>query len=181
MRDVLHPDERGIQAVFAAIFLLIVVGGVIDLVLDRPATLASPHVVFEVAMIIVSVAAAAYLANGWASTRRDLSASVVEAELRQQERDEWKQRAGAVLRGLGAEVASQFDAWSLTEAERRVALMLLKGYSHKRVAKVTGTSERTVRQHSVSVYRKAGLAGRAELAGFFLDPLMLPDGMERVT
>jgi DNA-binding CsgD family transcriptional regulator len=64
----------------------------------------------------------------------------------------------------------------LTPTERRIALLLLKGYSHKRMARVTGTSERTVRQHSVAVYRKAGLSGRAELAGFFLDPLMLPDG-----
>ena len=56
--------------------------------------------------------------------------------------------------------------------------MLLKGFSHKRIARHTETSERTVRQHSVAVYRKSGLAGRAELAGFFLEALLLP---ERVT
>ena len=50
-------------------------------------------------------------------------------------------------------------------------LMLLQGHSHKRIARQTGTNERTARQHSVSVYRKAGLAGRAELAGFFLEGL----------
>jgi hypothetical protein len=32
-------------------------------------------------------------------------------------------------------------------------------------------SERTVRQHAVAVYRKAGVAGRAELAAFFLSGL----------
>jgi hypothetical protein len=31
-----------------------------------------------------------------------------------------------------------------------------------------------VRQHAVSVYRKSGLAGRAELSAFFLEDLMLP-------
>jgi hypothetical protein len=32
-----------------------------------------------------------------------------------------------------------------------------------------------VRQHAVSVYQKAGLGGRAELAAFFLQDLMLPE------
>jgi hypothetical protein len=32
----------------------------------------------------------------------------------------------------------------------------------------------TVRQHAVAVYRKSGLAGRAELSAFFLEDLLLP-------
>ncbi len=35
-------------------------------------------------------------------------------------------------------------------------------------------SERTVRQHAIAVYSKSGLAGRAELAAFFLEDLLLP-------
>jgi hypothetical protein len=31
-----------------------------------------------------------------------------------------------------------------------------------------------VRQHAVSVYRKSGLAGRAELAAFFFEDMLLP-------
>ena len=41
-------------------------------------------------------------------------------------------------------------------------------------AAVLDRSERTVRQHAVSVYRKSGLAGRAELSAFFLEDLLLP-------
>jgi len=55
--------------------------------------------------------------------------------------------------------------------------MLLKGFSHKRIARTTQTSERTVRQHSVSIYKKSGLAGRAELSGFFLELLLLPEDL----
>lgn len=36
------------------------------------------------------------------------------------------------------------------------------------------TSERTVRQQALSVYRKAKLAGRAELSAFFLEDLLAP-------
>ena len=53
-------------------------------------------------------------------------------------------------------------------------MFLLKGYSHKQIAALTERSERTVRQHAVSVYRKSGLGGRAELSAFFLEDLLLP-------
>jgi DNA-binding NarL/FixJ family response regulator len=69
---------------------------------------------------------------------------------------------------------AQFTAWGLTAAEREVAVLLLKGLGHKQIAGRTGRSERTVRQHAVAVYRKSGLGGRAELAAFFLDDLILP-------
>lgn len=44
-------------------------------------------------------------------------------------------------------------------------------------AAATGPSTRVAigpRQHTVSVYRKPGLAGRAELAAFSLEDLLLP-------
>jgi hypothetical protein len=44
-----------------------------------------------------------------------------------------------------------------------------------RRALTAGRSERTVRQHAVSVYEQSGIGGRAELAAFFLQGL-LPDG-----
>lgn len=68
----------------------------------------------------------------------------------------------------------QFDAWALTPAEKETALFLLKGYSHKETAAMTNRSERTARQHAVSVYRKSGLSGRAELAAFFFEDMLLP-------
>jgi DNA-binding NarL/FixJ family response regulator len=96
-------------------------------------------------------------------------------DARGQERDAWRDRAREALEGLGDAIDEQFRAWELTAAEREVALLLLKGYSHKQVAKATDRGERTARQHAASVYQKAGLAGRAELAGYFLEDLMLPD------
>lgn len=168
-------DGREISLILAAIFALVVIGGVVDLVLDQPARLLSAHVIFEVLMIALSLSAATYLARGWYTTGVRLTEARRESERLSRERSEWQDTASALLSGLGAAIARQFDAWALTPTERRVALMLLKGHSHKRIARLTETSERTVRQHSVAVYRKSGLAGRAELAGFFLDSLMLPD------
>ena len=66
------------------------------------------------------------------------------------------------------------DRWSLTPAERDVALLQLKGLRHKEIADLRKTSERTVRQQALAVYRKSGLNGRNDLAAFFLEDLLLP-------
>jgi DNA-binding CsgD family transcriptional regulator len=82
---------------------------------------------------------------------------------------------GQALAGLGRAIDRQFRAWQLTPTEREVALLLLQGHGHKWIAAQTRRSERTVRQHAVAVYEKAGLGGRAELAAFFLQDLIVPD------
>ena len=86
----------------------------------------------------------------------------------------WRDEARDALRGLGVSIGKQFQRWDLTPAEREVALLLLKGLSHKEAARVRGVSERTVRQQAREVYRKAGLAGRSELSAFFLEDLLVP-------
>ena len=99
-----------------------------------------------------------------------------ERDLRAQEREsqQWRQEARNALEGLGAAIDREFAKWSLTEAERDVALLLLKGLSHKEVAAARHTSEGTVRQQSLAIYRKAGLTSRSSLAAFFLEGLSLP-------
>lgn len=62
----------------------------------------------------------------------------------------------------------------LSPAERQIALLLLKGLSHKEIAQIRLVSETTVRQQARSLYRKAGLSGRNDLAAFFLEDLLGP-------
>jgi DNA-binding CsgD family transcriptional regulator len=180
------PDDEGPAATFqgplapvlAAFLGLVVLGGTIDLILDRPASWLSLHVAFEVAMVLVSLGFAVALFNGWrrtaaelGSTRESLEVSRRDLAARVAERDDWRRRAEGALASLSTAIDEQFDAWKLTRAEREVALMLLKGDGHKQAAARLGRSERTVRQHAVEVYRKSGLQGRAELAAFFLQDL----------
>ena len=79
-----------------------------------------------------------------------------------------------LLKGLSAAIDAQFERWGLTAAEREVALLLLKGLSHKEIAVVREASVLTVRQQARSVYAKANLSGRAALSAFFLEDLLLP-------
>jgi DNA-binding CsgD family transcriptional regulator len=86
----------------------------------------------------------------------------------------WRTESRSLLQGLGAAIEQQFGRWNLTEAEREVALLLLKGLSTKEVAAVRAASERTVREQARAVYAKAGLTGRAALSAFFLEDLLAP-------
>ena len=86
----------------------------------------------------------------------------------------WRAEARSLLNGLGEAIEAQFTRWNLTEAEREVALLLLKGLSLKEVAAVRATSERTIRAQARSLYGKAGLTGRAALSAFFLEDLLSP-------
>ena len=86
----------------------------------------------------------------------------------------WRREMAAHLRELGAAIQAQFEAWRLTPAEQEVGLFLLKGFSHKEIARLRRTTEATIRQQAVAVYQKASLNGRAELSAFFLEELLLP-------
>jgi DNA-binding NarL/FixJ family response regulator len=78
------------------------------------------------------------------------------------------------LKGLGQAIDTQFVKWGLTEAEREIGLLLLKGLSHKEIALMRQSSERTVRRQASSIYSKASLSGRAALSSYFLEDLLPP-------
>lgn len=169
------------RGVLLVVLGLVVVGGITDLVLDRPPTLLSAHVLVELGLVALSFGTAVVLWRGWRNTGRELDEARIELDgtrrtlaERQAERDAWKEQADAALVGFGGEIGRKFTAWGLTPAEGEVAMGLLKGLGHKEIAARSGRSERTVRQHAVAVYQKAGLGGRAELAAFFLGELRIP-------
>jgi DNA-binding CsgD family transcriptional regulator len=132
------------------------------------------HIALELAIMALALAGAAGLAWHLFAARR--RAELLAGRLRQAEQEFERFRAEARdhLQGLAVAIDRQLERWSLSPAEREVALLLLKGLSHKEIAGVRATSERTVRQQALVVYRKAGLGGRAELSAFFLEDLLLP-------
>ena len=109
------------------------------------------------------------------SRQRDEHVKVIrDLELARVQGQRWRSEARSYLDGLGQAIEGQFSRWNLTEAEREVALLMLKGLSHKEIATVRAVSERTVREQSRSVYSKSGLTGRAGLSAFFLEDLLAP-------
>lgn len=167
-------NQERLQLILAVAMIAIVVGGTIDLILDQPEHWLSFHVVFEMLMIAGALAMVTTLWLGWWRNVRSVEELQRSLKERKDERDAWRRSAEDALDGMSRAIDRQFAVWDLTPAEREIALFLLKGHSHKAIAKRTGRSPQTVRQHAASAYRKAELTGRAELSAFFLEDLMLP-------
>ena len=175
--------ERGGGLGSIVLFALIAALMATDVTIEFRSGVAVALQTFEI--IIFSLALAGIGFHWWqmAAARRrsrqlDQELATARAEARQWSEDarRWNQEAQQVLQGLGEAIDRQFDRWGLTPAEREVALLQLKGLRHKAIADLRRTSERTVRQQALSVYRKSGLNGRSDLAAFFLEDLLLPVG-----
>lgn len=165
-----------LRLVLALVLLGIAAAAAVDLALDAPTRWLSFHAIYELAIAAGGLVTATALWLAWVGAERRASAMRRSLAERSAEADAWRASAQRALDGLARAIDMQFERWKLTPTEREIALQLLKGRSHKGIAAATGRSERTVRQHAVVVYQKAGLGGRAELGAFFLEGLALPGG-----
>ncbi len=86
----------------------------------------------------------------------------------------WRNKAAKFIDGLSVEIDNQLDRWGLSAAEKEICYMLLKGFGIREIAALRDTKESTVRGQAQAIYSKAGIAGRAELASFFLEDLLSP-------
>ncbi|MBK8975812.1 MAG: response regulator transcription factor [Planctomycetes bacterium] len=163
--------------VFAAILVL----AATDVLTDLGEGTTLRHVALELLVIAAGVVGLAIAVRRYAELRRR------EVGLRAEARElgerlaatradaaRWRAEWRHLVDGLGAAIEQQFVAWGLSTAERGIASLLLKGLSHKEVAAARRVSEATVRQQARSVYRKAGVEGRHDLAAFFLEELLPP-------
>ncbi len=70
------------------------------------------------------------------------------------------------------EVKSQMEAWKLTDAEKEIAILLLRGFSHQQIAGVRQKSLRTIENQTASIYEKSSMRGKLEFISYFLTPLL---------
>ncbi|HTM22824.1 MAG TPA: helix-turn-helix transcriptional regulator [Kofleriaceae bacterium] len=165
--------------VFAAMALL----AAADVIADVRSGTTPAHVIVESVVVVLGLTGALFIARRLLGMMRaaraaQTEASALAAQLAASaaEAERWRAEARHLIAGLGAALDRQFERWQLSPAEKEIALLLLKGLSHKEIAEVRSITEATARQQARAVYRKAGLTGRADLAAFFLEDLLLPGG-----
>ncbi len=98
------------------------------------------------------------------------SASELRKLMRRQDQidDQLKVASGAFAELL----ETRFAEWDLTEAERAVAVLALKGYSVAEMADLRATAQGTIKAQCAALYRKADVSGRLQLLSLFLEDLM---------
>lgn len=169
----MSDDIRERRTRFVLIGVFVLIAGLIgwDLLTDYREGVDARHLLVESAILLLAALGVAFLLRRFHSTRGELAEARHEAV-------RWRTQNQEILSGLGAAIEGQFGRWRLTPAEADIGLLLLKGYSHKEIAVLRETSERTIREQARAIYRKAGLGGRASLSAFFLEDLLLPNGTQ---
>jgi DNA-binding CsgD family transcriptional regulator len=158
----------------AVLFALIAFLIAFDVVSDYRAGTDALHLVTEGLVMALALCGVLALWRQLRSTSRAAMQLRIDLEAARLEAQRFRSEARDALRGLGEAIDRQFGRWHLTPAEREVGLLLLKGLSHKEIAQARSTSETTIRQQALVIYRKAGLRNRSELSAFFLEDLLLP-------
>jgi len=174
-------SEGRLLATITASFLVMALLAALDIGSDLREGTTSGHVLVEAGILLVGFVGAGLAGRKLIMTlRRAHSAERQALNLASQlqesaaEASRWRNEVRDLMAGLAQAIDTQFDRWQLSVAEKEVALLLLKGLSHKEIAVVRSVTEATARQQARAVYQKGGLGGRADLAAFFLEDLMLP-------
>jgi len=157
-------------AVLAGISLLSAFDIIYDLVSGEP----FKHVVAEVVVFAIALGGIGFIVREYLALKSRNIELMSDLEKTGRDLEVWRNDAEKYLAGLGDAIDKQMTRWEFTPAEKEVGLLLLKGFSFKEIAALRDTSERTARQQSLEIYRKSGLAGRAEFSAFFLEDLLLP-------
>lgn len=158
----------------AALFVVIAALIGADIVDDYRSGIDAGHLLMEGAVMLAALAGAAALWRQLRSARRQARQLSIDLTAAREEAARFREEARDALEGLGAAIDAQFTRWGLTPAEREIGLLMLKGLSHREIAAARSTTETTIRQQALAIYRKSGLRNRAELSAFFLEDLLLP-------
>ncbi len=124
------------------------------------------------ALLVACATGVSMLAGRFQDEREEKQGLIRDVQMARAEGAAWRERAQGYLSGLGEEIEKQFEVWTLTAAEREVGLLMLKGFSHREVASLRGTTEATVRHQARAVYQKSGMPGRSSFCAYFLEDLL---------
>ena len=163
------PGFQPKETLLALIFLCFVLLSGVDLALDFSEGTDFAHIAQEAVILTLSLMALAWLLL-------DLRRHAIEIEKLRNEITGAQQPVprpeNYILEAkssLSHVIARQFDDWRLTDSEKEVGWLLLKGLSLKEIATLRETLEKTVRQQASAIYKKAGLPGRHAFAAWFIE------------
>lgn len=181
MEEADHTSDRYVWAAGVAVFVAVAALAATDLLSDLREGASQPHLLTEGVILLLGSLGAAFATWRLIQTlgRARVAQARAEALARSlsekaEEANRWRAQTRDLLRGLSEAMDQQFDTWGLSDAEKEVALLLLKGLSHREISQVRSVTESTARQQARAVYKKAQLEGRHDLSAFFLEDLMLP-------
>ena len=162
------------RLVIAAVLFLIAMMVGFDLLSDVKEGVVFWHAVVEGSIALVALFGVFYVLRGNIEMKHRLDKEITDFADYKKEAELWRLESRKYLDGLSKAIDQQLSKWKLTDAEKEVAFLLLKGMSLKEIAEIRNTAEKTARVQAIAIYSKSGLSGRSELSAFFLEDLLVP-------
>ena len=161
---------------FVVLLVAVFIFAIVDISTDILDHETYTHIISDIIMATFSLGMIGYLTYKFGQVRLALAHQVQktenEKEAAAKQVELWQSKAAQLRQGISEEIEARMLEWNLSQAEREVSLLLLKGLSLKEIAEIRETSERTVRHQSLAIYAKANVSGRAELSAFFLEDFL---------
>jgi DNA-binding NarL/FixJ family response regulator len=169
--------EKMKDVVITALFAVIMLLNLLDVVTDVRLGVPAWHVMTEGIIVILSAIACIFLIVEMRARTRRLHRLSVELKRSDEALADLSSEMAQARHAYSEAIRKQFHLWQLTESEREVAMLLLKGLSFREIATLRATREKTVRQQASSIYGKSGLEGRHAFAAWFLEDAMEPGAL----
>lgn len=164
---------RGV--IFAAFAAFVLYSSLTDIVEEFSAGEAPLQMLDDIGLFVVSAVLLIIFIKDYLDQQNALQNLSRQLESTRGQLEKLDAGSSEIARQYRTVIQKQFEQWKLSPGEQEIALALIKGLSFKEVAQLRDTREKTVRQQAASVYRKAGLSGRHELAGWFFEDLLSPE------
>lgn len=155
-----------------ALLLLVMTGSLYDLVTDSSRGASVLHLTAEGLIFLVATVLIIWLLNDLRRQRHALEQLRLEVTGQQAAVTPATPELAETRQRLGNLIQQQFKAWELTDSEKAVGLLLLKGLSFREIAAVRETREKTVRTQASAIYRKAGVSGRHAFSAWFIEDFL---------
>ena len=163
-----------IKELMAMLILTVIVAGNLgDVIYDYREGASMAHLLMELSIAIISSALIVGLTFGiWRQNRSNNRLKAELASLSDVNEKILPPALATARHELALVLKEQFEIWKLTQTEREVAMLLLKGLSFKEIASVRNTMEKTVRQQASAIYKKSNVSGRHAFSAWFIEDLL---------
>lgn len=158
------------------LFTILFVSGLVsltiyDIIKDISEGIPFDHWLHE--LVIAGVSIIFILYKIYIAFIRDHKIQKMEDQISQQnlEISYYKEKVKSFKHEFNEIINNQFKIWGFTKSETDIALLIIKGLSMKEIAELRGSSEATVRQQSISIYKKSKTENRIQLSAYFLEDL----------